>query len=56
MSVAVKKAIAPAAPLECGKHVPNAETRKAIAEVEAGKTVRFDSVDGLFAYLEDDAE
>jgi DNA-damage-inducible protein J len=35
--------------------VPNATTRKAIAELEAGKGKRFNTVDGLMADLNADA-
>ena len=35
--------------------VPNAETREAIGELEAGRAQRFDSVESLMADLESDA-
>jgi DNA-damage-inducible protein J len=40
--------------LPCGVKAPNATTRKAIAELDAGKGKRFTSTDGLMADLNAD--
>ena len=54
MSTVAKDILTPDAPPRRKERIPNAETQKAIADVEAGKVVRFDSWDDLVADLEND--
>ena len=56
MPVAAQKNPAPDAPVKAVYRVPNAETLKAIEELEAGGGKSFDSVEELFADLESDDE